>query len=95
MDVVDMVIDYKGHGEHNLLVVTSLGSSAVILGYTWLREHNPEINWQTQEIKLSRCPTRCQECRRKVRTEKSDSSADSLQALRRLLSKPVHTFPKP
>jgi len=94
MDVVDVVIDYKGHGERTVLAVTSLGSSAVILGYTWLREHNPEINWQTQEIKLSRCPTRCQECRREVRAEKSDSSADSLQALRRLLSKPVRTFPE-
>ena len=40
-------------------MVTSLGKRDVILGYPWLRQHNPEINWQTQEVKLSCCPNCC------------------------------------
>ena len=40
-------------------MVTSLGKRDIILGYPWLRQHNPEINWQTQEVKLSCCPNHC------------------------------------
>jgi hypothetical protein len=35
----------------------------MILGYNWLRNHNPEINWQTQDVKISRCPQQCSTCR--------------------------------
>jgi hypothetical protein len=35
----------------------------MILGYNWLRNHNPEINWQTKDVKMSRCPTQCSTCR--------------------------------
>jgi hypothetical protein len=31
----------------------------MILGYNWLHNHNPEINWQTKDVKMSRCPTQC------------------------------------
>ena len=92
LEVVDVVIDYKGHGERTLLAVTGLGNKDVILGYTWLREHNPEINWQTQEIKLSRCPNRCRECHREVREEKTPK-INHLHAFRRMLSSPVQTLP--
>jgi hypothetical protein len=33
------------------LYVTGLGKQKVILGFTWLRSANPDINWQTGEIK--------------------------------------------
>jgi hypothetical protein len=33
------------------------------LGYNWLRNHNPEINWQTKDVKMSRCPLQCSTCR--------------------------------
>jgi hypothetical protein len=48
--VVDMVVDYKGHSEHIQLAVTRLGKQHVILGYSWLQKHNPEINWETKEV---------------------------------------------
>jgi hypothetical protein len=35
----------------------------MILGYNWLRNHNPEINWQTKDVKMSHCPTQCSTCR--------------------------------
>jgi hypothetical protein len=35
----------------------------LILGYNWLRNHNLEINWQTKDVKMSRCPLQCSTCR--------------------------------
>jgi hypothetical protein len=28
-----------------------LGKQDIILGLTWLCEHNPEVNWQSNEVK--------------------------------------------
>ena len=33
------------------LMVTELGHQRIILGYPWLQEHNPDINWQTGKFK--------------------------------------------
>ncbi len=56
MEVVDLILRYKRHSERILLAVTNLRKKNLILGYTWLREHNPEIDWETREVKLSWCP---------------------------------------
>ena len=29
------------------------------MGHTWLRKHNPDINWVTGDVKMSRCSRRC------------------------------------
>ena len=31
----------------------------MILGHDWLKKHNPEIDWTTGDVKLSRCPPEC------------------------------------
>jgi len=31
----------------------------VILGILWLAHHNPEIDWRTGEVKMTRCPEEC------------------------------------
>jgi len=49
-EVVDVVLRYKIHSERMLLAVSSLGKQNMILGYTWLKDHNPEVNWQTGEV---------------------------------------------
>ena len=41
----------------------------MILGYPWLHEHNPEVNWKTQEVTLSLCPAQCHTCRVKLQEE--------------------------
>ena len=48
--VVDVVLHYKTHSERMLLAVSSLEKQSMILGYTWLKDHNPEVDWQTREI---------------------------------------------
>jgi len=52
-EVVDVVLCYKTHSERTLLAVSSLGKQNMILGYTWLKDHNPEVNWQTEEVQMN------------------------------------------
>jgi hypothetical protein len=56
MEVVDMLLHYKGHTEHITFVVTRLGKVKMILGLPWLKVHNPEIDWISGEVKMTRCP---------------------------------------
>jgi len=39
--------------------VCDLGETEVILGMPWLVAHNPEINWETREVKMTKCPPLC------------------------------------
>jgi len=52
-------IYYKGHRERAKFDVCNLGRMEVILGMPWLTAHNPEINWEKGEVKLTRCPPWC------------------------------------
>jgi hypothetical protein len=63
MDIADIILRYKNHSERTQLAVTRLGKQSLILGYNWLHNHNPEINWQTKDIKMSCCPVQCSTCR--------------------------------
>ncbi|KNZ80451.1 hypothetical protein J132_05571, partial [Termitomyces sp. J132] len=42
--VVDLVLCYQDHLEQAAFAVTGLGKQDMILGFTWLCEHNPEID---------------------------------------------------
>ncbi|GLB33381.1 putative retroviral aspartyl protease [Lyophyllum shimeji] len=68
-EVVDLVLRYNGHSERMVFAVTDLGEQDIILGYTWLREHNPEIDWAAGTLSMSHCPARCQTCREEVKVE--------------------------
>ena len=39
--------------------ICNLGKVNLIIGYTWLKKHNPEINWNTGEIEFTQCPAEC------------------------------------
>jgi hypothetical protein len=59
-EVVELVLKYKNHSERAFFAVTSLGRKHnVIMGHTWLHKHNPDIDWTTGEVKMTRCPDRC------------------------------------
>ena len=47
--------------------VCNLEKTNVILGILWLQAHNPEINWETEEVKMTRCPLLCE---RNIKLEK-------------------------
>jgi len=70
-EVVDLILRYRNHSEQTLFAVTSLGKQKLILGHSWLQKHNPEIDWVTGEVKMSRCPPRCCfGCRDEARVER-------------------------
>ena len=48
---VDLPLKVDGRTVNTQLLITELGSQRIILGFPWLREHNPDINWQTGEFK--------------------------------------------
>jgi len=50
---------YKGHIERMRMDVCDLGKIEVILGMPWLVAYNPEINWETEEVKMTRCLPLC------------------------------------
>ncbi|GLB41976.1 putative transposition, RNA-mediated [Lyophyllum shimeji] len=60
---------YNGHSERVVFAVTDLGEQDMILGYTWLKEHNLEIDWAAGTISMSHCPARCLTCREEVKVE--------------------------
>jgi len=50
---------YKGHVERVRMDIYDLGKTEVILEMPWLTAHNPKINWETGEVKMTRCPLLC------------------------------------
>jgi len=56
---VEVNIYYKSHIERMRMDVCDLGKTEIILGMPWLAAHNPEINWEIGEVKMTRCPPLC------------------------------------
>ena len=56
---VEVNVYYKGHVERMRIDVCNLGRTDIILGMLWLQAHNPEINWETEEVKITMCPPLC------------------------------------
>jgi len=58
-NTVEVNIYYKGHVERTEIDVIGGQKWSVILGMPWLAHHNPEINWKTGEVKMTRCLEEC------------------------------------
>jgi len=75
---VECNVFYKEHIERMRMDICDLGKTEVILGIPWLAAHNPEINWETREVKMTRCPPLCgrktkkKEKIKRVATEKEE-----------------------
>jgi len=50
---------YRGHHERLRMDVCNLERMKMILGMPWLAAHNPEINWESGEVRMSRYPPWC------------------------------------
>ena len=68
-EIVDAILQFNDYFERTSFAVTSLGKQDIILGFTWLQEHNLEINWQTWEVTMSHCPDKCHTCQTEVAEE--------------------------
>ena len=47
---VNLDLEINGRKTNTDLLVTGLGKEQIILGFPWLYEHNPDINWKTGEF---------------------------------------------
>jgi len=56
---VEVNIYFKGHRERTEIDVIGGQKWTVILGMPWLVRHNPEIDWKTGKVKMTRCPEKC------------------------------------
>jgi len=55
-EVIDILLRYKTHSERMLLAISGLRKQSLILGYNWLKDHNPKVDWEKGEVKMTRCP---------------------------------------
>ena len=56
---VEVNMFYKEHVERVRMNAYELGKMDVILGMPWLAAHNPEIDWEKEEVRITRCPPMC------------------------------------
>jgi len=77
---------FKGHVERARMDVCNLGKTELILGMPWLAAHNPEIDWEKGEVKMTRCPPICGRRKqgveeKKVRKTEKDEDEEVLKRL--------------
>jgi len=61
---------FKGHMERARMDVCNLGKTELILGMPWLAAHNPEIDWEKGEVKITCCPPIYGRRKQKVKEKK-------------------------
>jgi hypothetical protein len=76
-EVVMVILQYGEHKERATFAVTKLGGQDMLLGLTWLRQHNPEIDWRSEEVKMMRCPPQCDSCQVKLRDARREEKRAS------------------
>jgi len=77
---------FKRHMERARMDVCNLGKIELILGMPWLAVHNPEIDWEKGEVKMTHCLPICgrrkQEVKeKKVRKTEKDKDKEVLKRL--------------
>jgi len=77
---------FKGHVERVRMDIYNLGKTEVILEMPWLAAHNPEIDWEKGEVKMTRCSPICgkrkqKEKKKKVKKVKKDKDKKTLKEL--------------
>ena len=71
-----IVIDFQGHQEKVVAEITDLGRHQMILGYTWLKHHNPDIDWETGQVRMTCCSWTCRVLQGKSPLEQSIDTLD-------------------
>ena len=77
---------FKGHVERVMMDMCNLGKTDVILGMPWLVAHNPEIDWEKGEVRMTRCLPICgkkkqEEEKKKVKKAEKDEDEEVLRKL--------------
>ena len=90
---MEVNVYYRNHVERMRIDVCDLGKTNIILGILQLQTHNPEINWEVGEVKMTKCLPMCdrrdQRKRRKSKKKKEQQlwrkrkSSDGQQMIRK------------
>ena len=64
---VRALLQIGDHKTTQRFLVTDLGDKDVMIGYTYLHRHNPEIDWSNGDWEFTRCPDTCADKIRKSR----------------------------
>ena len=75
-DYVRAYVEIGDHKSTHYLFVTQLGDKDMMIGYSYLYKHNPNIDWANGEWEFNRCPDTCATRTRK--TETLEAGADEL-----------------
>jgi len=86
MHQVEYNMFFKGHMERARMDVCNLEKTEVILGIPWLAVHNPEIDWEKEEVEITHCPPICgkrkqEEKRKQVKKVERDEDEETLKKL--------------
>jgi hypothetical protein len=92
---VKLDLEINGRTTATELLVTGLGKERIILGFPWLSEHNPDINWKTGEFSWRE--TKKRRYLRNVRRRKPHPVAplERAKQLARQALQPKQAIPKP
>ena len=63
--IVELNIYYQGYRKRIEINMISGQKWSVILGMPWLGCYNPEIDWRIEEVKMMRCPEKCEKKQKK------------------------------
>jgi len=77
---------FKGHVERVRMDICNLEKTEVILEMPWLAAHNPEIDWEKGEVKMTKCPPICgkrkqEEKKKEVKKIEKDEDEETLRKL--------------
>ena len=56
---VELIVKFQGYHEKIMAEVMDLGKNSFILGFSWLKHHNLDIDWTKGTVKMTRCPQHC------------------------------------
>jgi len=89
MHQVECNMFFKGHVERARMDVCNLGKTEIILGIPWLAAHNPEIDWEKEEVKMTQCPSICGKRKQEVKEKavKRTEEDEDEEVLRKLVPK--------
>ena len=59
MGIVQVSVELWPNEVCDRIDVCNLGKTEVILGMSWLQVHNPEIDWEKGEVRMTRYPPIC------------------------------------
>jgi len=58
-EYVRAYVEIGSHRTTQHLFVTNLGNKEMMIGYSYLYKHNPNIDWQKGQWEFTRCPDTC------------------------------------